>query len=82
MDAVLAASADAGADRVVVHCALSQVRGPACGSRLATRLAEKRGGADGDGGGAPTVEVLAGGYDGWAASVGPADEWTAVGKGA
>lgn len=70
VEAVLKAAADAGASTVVVHCALSQVRGPACASRLATRLKESGGLADLD------VAVLRGGFSAWAASAPDGDEWT------
>ena len=77
LDAVLAAAASAGATTIVVHCALSQVRGPACAARLAERLAESGGGGGVSGASAPpAVEVLRGGFGAWADEVGVADAWT------
>mmetsp|Transcript_4473 Transcript_4473/g.12895 ORF Transcript_4473/g.12895 Transcript_4473/m.12895 type:complete len:139 (+) Transcript_4473:187-603(+) len=56
VDAIIAKHLDA-AQEVVVHCALSQVRGPRCANRLASRLAAADKPAK--------VVVLRGGYNGF-----------------
>jgi len=63
----------AGATEIVVHCALSQVRGPACARRLNERLAAQA--AEGGEGVASSssrvrIAVLTGGFDGWHAIYG------------
>jgi rhodanese-related sulfurtransferase len=54
------ARAVVGKETVVVHCALSQVRGPACASRLAAALEELRAPV------VPRVLVLEGGFSAFA----------------
>ena len=75
LDAVLEKAAAEGATEVVVHCALSQVRGPACAARLADRAAAK---SRGDAAAQPSIKisVLHGGFDAWHDEIGPRDEFT------
>ncbi len=58
-----------GASRVVFHCMLSQVRGPAAASRFARLIdrsrVEKKTGDGSDDASFPQVHVLAGGFRGW-----------------
>lgn len=64
-------AAATGADTVIVHCALSQVRGPACARRLNERLAVVAvAGGDGSAPAPPRIAVLTGGFDGWEAVYG------------
>ena len=63
-----------------MHCALSQVRGPACASRLANRVAAKAA-QQGPNGGGPArpsirISVLHGGFDAWHEEIGAGDEFT------
>eukprot|EP00897_Mesotaenium_endlicherianum_P007547 jgi/Mesen1/6820/ME000035S06206 len=48
-----------GKDKVIFHCALSQVRGPTCARAFLEKLQETPG--------APDVYVLQRGFNGWAA---------------
>ena len=73
LDAVLEKAAAKGASEVVVHCALSKVRGPACAARLADRVKQTQGTAA-----QPSIKisVLHGGFDAWHEEVGPRHELT------
>lgn len=75
VDAVLAAAQSVDATTIVVHCKLSQIRGPACASRLASRLKE----AGGDGPAPVDVAILSGGFNAWTAAFPEGDEWTQKG---
>jgi rhodanese-related sulfurtransferase len=69
----------AGATEIVVHCALSQVRGPACARRLNERLAAATVSEDASASSSSSrvrIAVLTGGYDGWHAVYGGDGEVT------
>lgn len=72
LDAILLKAAREGASEVIVHCALSQVRGPACAALLA---AKQRGNGTAA---QPSIKisVLQGGFDAWHEEIGPRDQFT------
>lgn len=84
LDALLQRAAEEGASEVVVHCALSQVRGPACAAALANRVAASAS-ASAEKEGAQQhpikISVLHGGFDAWFEEVGARDSLTEEGPG-
>lgn len=65
-----------GASEVVVHCAMSQVRGPACAAALADRAAKQQRGPGDAAQPSIRISVLHGGFDAWHDEVGPRDQFT------
>mmetsp|Transcript_13861 Transcript_13861/g.24286 ORF Transcript_13861/g.24286 Transcript_13861/m.24286 type:complete len:145 (-) Transcript_13861:456-890(-) len=56
---------EAGVQRVVVHCMLSQIRGPRCANHLAALFTRQAAASVGAGAPVPEVIVLSGGWAQW-----------------